>query len=116
MEGLCILNKQHLLELIPTGKARAISKELLSIKSGDNERQNRLAIRALRLSGVPIGVADTGGFYIIDNQNDLIKYAAKVRKQGDSFMQVANALDNVRLTDWQDNLNTLIAKNEDSIK
>ena len=88
-----------LLEVIPTSKEKAITRQELSLVMGANDRDNRFGIEALRKQGHNIIPTPKGGYYITDDIDELETFLKSIDSRMTSMYltylpmrkQVANA-------------------------
>lgn len=90
-------NEIRVYQYLRTGKKKARSREWLCQKTGLGDRAVRRAVHGLRLKGYPVCsiTANPGGYWLVDNEDDLRYFIADLILQRDAFSKAIKKLENL---------------------
>lgn len=90
------MDKEDLLNLIPYGRDKAVSREMLCALTGEKDREVRRMIAVLRKKHVIVSTSWKGGYYQTNNRDEIAHFVAennsRIYKLNESNRTARNAL------------------------
>lgn len=94
-------NEIRVYQYLREGKKKARSRQWLCQKTGLADREVRRAIHNLRIKGYPVcsATGKPGGYWLCDDEQDLVSFIADLKLQRDEFSKAIKRLESL-LKNW----------------
>ena len=86
---------------IPNGRANAVSRTALCMRTGRTDRENRRGIKEARDRGIPIVASPDDGYYITDDPAEIKRLQNDYRHRAIQMLNTARRLNKAHRDDFK---------------